>query len=170
MDPSKPPGILIAQILLERAVFDHREDFLALPPNTPLGAPTITLTTTAGESPDKKRGIIKLRVQTRREQRPLYNLDVEMTALVEAEHGKENMPIEQYVRSSGPATLFPFIRQVVADLTSKGRFGPIWLSPVNFVAMEQNLRPVEGEEAIVAYRAVPEAHRVRVKTRRRSKK
>ncbi len=93
-----------------------------------------------------------------------------MTALVEAEHGKENMPIEQYVRSSGPATLFPFIRQVVADLTSKGRFGPLWLSPVNFVAMAQNLRPVEGEEAIVAYRAGPEARRGRVKTRRRSKK
>ena len=168
MDSSKPPGIQIAQILLERAIFEHREDFLALPPNTPIGTPDITLTTTAGQSADNKRGIIKLRVQTKPEQRPLYNLDVEMTALVEVQEGMENMPIEQYIRASGPAMVYPFIRQVVADLTSKGRFGPLWLNPVNFVAAAQSLRSVMGEEPIVAYRAAPEE--VQRRSRRKAKK
>ncbi len=170
MDSSKPPGIQIAQIFLERAVFEHREDFLALPPNTPIGTPDITLTTTAGQSSDNRRGIIKLRVQTKPEQRPLYSIDVEMTALVEVEEGKENMPIEQYIRVSGPAMVYPFIRQVVADLTLKGRFGPLWLNPVNFVAAAQTLRSVVGGEPIVAYRAGSEGRQFRMKQRPRKKK
>lgn len=169
MDQTKAPGIRIAQILLERAVFEHREDFLALPPNTPIGAPDITLTTTAGQSPDNKRGIIKLRVQTKPEQRPLYNVDVEMTALVEVEEGKENMSIEQYIRVSGPAMIYPFIRQVVADLTFKGRFGPMWLNPVNFIAAAKNLRSVLGEEPIVAYRAAPKTTTGRKKKKKAAK-
>jgi preprotein translocase subunit SecB len=155
VDPSKPPGIQVAQIFLQRAIFAHREDSLALPPTTPIGTPDITLTTTAGQSADSKRGIITLRVQTKPEQRPLYSLDIEMTALVEVQEGMENMPVERYIRVSGPAMVYPFIRQVVADLTSKGRFGPLWLNPVNFIAAAQTLRSAAGEP-MIAYRAEPE--------------
>ena len=150
MDTTKAPGIQIAQVFLERAEFSHREDFLALAPNTPADVSDMLLTMRCGTSNDHKRGIVRIRAQTKPEQRPLYNIDVEMTALVEVEEGKENMPLEQYVRTSGPAMVYTFVRQMVADLTWRGRFGPVWLNPVNLIALtEQPSR--EGEREAVLY-------------------
>src|SRR6266511_6103142 len=117
MDATKEPGIQIAQIFLERAEFSHRDGFLGLPPNTPIGTPEVTLTLQSGVSQDEKRGLIRVQVQTKPEQNPLYLFDVVMTALVEVKEGHENMPMAQYVRTSGPAMVYAFVRQMVADLT-----------------------------------------------------
>jgi len=46
-----------------------------------------------------------------------------------------NMPLDRYFTTSGAALLYPFVRQVVADLTSRGRFGPVWLNPMNVTAV-----------------------------------
>ena len=35
MDANQQPGVLIAQVYLERVQFSHREDAASLPPNTP---------------------------------------------------------------------------------------------------------------------------------------
>jgi hypothetical protein len=45
------------------------------------------------------------------------------------------MPLDRYFTTSGAALLYPFVRQVVADLTWRGRFGPVWLNPMNVAAM-----------------------------------
>lgn len=50
-----------------------------------------------------------------------------------------------------PETLYPFAREVVADLVVKGGFPPLLLSPVNFDAFfqqqQQNRAKVQGESA-----------------------
>lgn len=50
-----------------------------------------------------------------------------------------------------PETLYPFAREVVADLVTKGGFPPLLLSPVNFDAFyqqqQQNRVKVQGESA-----------------------
>jgi preprotein translocase subunit SecB len=110
----------------------------------------VTLSVHSGVSPDGKRGLIRVRAQTKPEQSPLYMFDVVMTALVEVQEGHENMPMTQYVRTSGPAMVYAFVRQMVADLTWRGRFGPLWLSPVNLVAMTDQ-PPREVREDTVLY-------------------
>jgi len=133
-DRTRPPGILVGQIFLDRAHFGHREDALVLPPDTPLGQPNLTFSFEGGVSPDEKTGFVRVTVRSKPEERPLYNLDVAMVALIQAETGKENMPLRDYVRTAAPTMLFPFIREVVANLTWRGRFGPLWLVPMNIAA------------------------------------
>lgn len=135
MDPAKQPGILIGQILLEQAEFSHREDFLSLPPTTPIERASIGLEIQVGYSPDRKHGLVRIRAHSNPTEKPLYNVDAVMTALIQVDKSQPNMPIEQYLTGHAPAMLYPFVRQAVADLTGRGRFGPLWLSPLNLKAV-----------------------------------
>ncbi len=47
-----------------------------------------------------------------------------------------------------PNILFPYAREAISDLTSKGGFPPLLLAPINFDAIyAQNQQPSEDEEA-----------------------
>jgi hypothetical protein len=149
MDPNKAPGIRIEQIFLERAEFSHRDDYLSLGPGTVLGNPTASLNFSSGLAPDRKRGLVRLQVSTEPDEKPLYNLNIVMVALFQVDESQENMGMDQYIRASGPALLYTFIRQMVADVTGRARFGPLWLNPVNFLAITKEQPRKVGEERIV---------------------
>src|SRR6266496_890741 len=134
MDRTKPPGIQIGQIFLEQAQFSHREDFLSLPVQTPAAVGNVNMQLETGLSPDAKTGLVRVQVWTIPENKPIYNFRVSMTALVAVDQAAPNMPLSTYLAGPGAALLYPFVRQVVADLTWRGRFGPIWLSPTNVLA------------------------------------
>jgi len=134
MDPNKQPGLEIGQILLERALFEHRDDYLTLPHTTPVPTLPLRIRAHLGLDQEKRTGVIKLVLETDRDQRPLYVIELTLAALVLVKKGEENMSIEQYAMTACIATLFPFLREAVANLTSRGRFGPIWLHPFNVKA------------------------------------
>ncbi len=134
MDPAKQPGIEIGQIVLERAYFEHRADYPSLPHSTPLGSLPLRIEAHLGLNEDKSAGIIRVVLTTDRTQNPLYVIEVTMAALVSVKEAEQNMPIERYAMTAGIAMLFPFVREVVANLTSRGRFGPVWLHPFNVAA------------------------------------
>ena len=134
MDRTKPPGIQIGQIFLEHVQFSHREDFLTLPLGTPAHVGNVNVQVETGISPDAKTGLVRVQVWTVPENKPIYNIGVSMTALVAVDPGAPNMPLNTYLAGPGAALLYPFVRQVVADLTWRGRFGPVWLSPTNVLA------------------------------------
>jgi|SRR5689334_15943649 len=136
-DATKQPGIVISQVFLERALFSHREDALQLAPNTPF-QPTLAVGIQGGVSPDEKTGFIRISVQTKPEERPLYSIDVAMMALFAVAEKEENLPLKQYLHTAAPAMLYPFVREAVASITWRGRFGPVWLAPFNIsVAMAE---------------------------------
>lgn len=134
MDQSKQPGIQIAQIFLERAAFAHREDFLEFPPDSPV-SPNVECALQSGLSPDRTKGIVRVRVRTLSEEPSLYQVELLMSALVEKIDGQENFEMESYLKLNGWALLFPFVRETLANLTGRGRFGPIWMNPVNVLAL-----------------------------------
>lgn len=39
-----------------------------------------------------------------------------------------------------PRLLFPFVRQIVADTTQSGNFPPVWLDPIDFLAIYEQRR------------------------------
>src|SRR5438105_4887005 len=133
MDEKKQPGIRIGHVFLMKAVFEHRGDFLSLPANHPVEVP-ITIHTAHGISEDGKSGFIGLGVQTDNEAKPIYRFQVEMGALIEVDPDAPNMPLEQYMNRQGIAMAFPFLREAVANITGRGRFGPVWLHPINLNA------------------------------------
>jgi preprotein translocase subunit SecB len=133
MDTTRQPGIRIAQIFLERAEFGHRSDFLEHPPNTAVEA-EIEITLDSGVLPDGSRGRLRVEVSTLRERGSLYEFRCVLTALIEGE-AEGNFPLDRYVVTNGWALLFPFVRETVANLTGRGRFGSVLLDPVNILAM-----------------------------------
>jgi preprotein translocase subunit SecB len=135
MDPNRSPGIQLGQIVVEGAQFQHRSDYLTLEPHTKIDTLPLSMKVEFGLSADKRQGLIRLSVQTDRSARPLYAIDASIVAIVKAVDGHENMPLDQYAAVSGGAMLMPFMRELVANLTSRGRFGPIWLHPVNFTTV-----------------------------------
>jgi len=134
MDRAKPPGIQVAQIFLEQVHFSHREDFLSLPLGTQALVGNLNIQLESGISQDSKTGLVRVQVWTIPENKPIYNFRVSMTALLAVDQSAPNMPLTTYLSGPAATLLYPFVRQVVADLTWRGRFGPVWLSPTNLLA------------------------------------
>lgn len=43
--------------------------------------------------------------------------------------------LEPFLLISGPTTLFPFLRRLIADITREGGFPPLLLDPIDFAAL-----------------------------------
>lgn len=134
IDAAKQPGIRVAQIFLESASFNHRPDFLEYPPDSTVSA-ELDIELESGVSDDGNRARVRIGVATRDDGDALYRFSFVMTALLEAEEQGANFPLSQYVRTNAWALLTPFVREVIANVTSRGRFGPIWLKPMNLLAL-----------------------------------
>ena len=139
-DPSRPPGIAISQVFLEEASFSHRADALALPLDTKPELGDIEITVEAGLRPDKKAGLLRLSAATRPEAAPLYSVRVRMAGLFEQQGGSENLSMVDFLGDSARALLFPFLREAFANITSRGRFGPVWLNPINTRAFSEGFK------------------------------
>ena len=147
MDPERQPGIKIGQIFLSRARFEHSPNVLDLPLETPVPEQKITLTVTTGLTEDRKAGMVSITVETAPDETAIYRYAVEMVALVEQEEGAENMAVSEYLTHAAPAALFPFLREALASLTGRGRFGPVWLKPLNLKLMTKDGTTLKTEDA-----------------------
>jgi preprotein translocase subunit SecB len=134
MDKSRQPGLLIDQIFLLSAHLEHRQDALSLPPTTRVDA-DVKIDVAVGLSEDNSRGILTITVSTvEAEPGPLYRFQVAMCALVRADESAPNLPVNEYLTKQGAPSMYPFLREAVANLTGRGRFGPMWLKPLNLTA------------------------------------
>ena len=152
MDPKRQPGVQFGQIYFSEVQFSHRRDAMKLPQATPVDLDSVRLEARIAEQADHKVSILTLRVSTDpKNGKALYHFAVEMVATVSVTEGEESLPPAAYLRTAGPATLYPFLREVVANLTMRGRFGPVWLKPFNFQALTKGWRgqpPSSGESEL----------------------
>lgn len=132
MDKTKQPGLKIDHVFLLNAHFSHREDTLALAPQTAI--PDLPLSLEAKAVGQPGVAAIRLRAFTPDDPTLLYRIDVEIAAIVSVVSGEENLEPLQYVKESGFYVFYPYLREAVANLTMKGRFGAIWMKPLNVVA------------------------------------
>ena len=134
MDEAKHPGIRLVQVFLEKASFKHGPGFLDLPQEAEPNVKQLAVSLETGLTADKSAALIRARVRTKPRARSLYEFDVTMTALFERDAKTPNMPLDQYVSMAGWTLIFPFLREAVANITTRGRFGPVWLNPFNLRA------------------------------------
>jgi preprotein translocase subunit SecB len=132
-DEAKQPGIRLVQAFLEKASFGHRGDFLDRDPKSDPGITDMAISLESGVSDDGAGALVRARVRTKPTTRGAYVFDVTMAALLERSE-PANMPLEEYVEMAGWTLLFPFVRETIANLTTRGRFGPVWLNPFNLKA------------------------------------
>lgn len=134
MDESRQPGLQIAQVFLSQAHFEHRPDALSFPPTTPVEI-KYSVEAKVAVATEGNAGLITVTIKTIDEPVALYIFHVELTALVEREANAENMSVEEYLTKTGTAMMFPFLREAVANITGRGRFGAVLLKPLNVAAL-----------------------------------
>lgn len=132
MDESRQPGIRLDQVYLESAEFKHRPDFLSMPLQPAPGPLDVQMKLEFRTSADGNSGAIRMTVFTQGEGH--YRFSIVVGAILSIVPGHENMSIQEYVNAGAAALLYPFAREVVANVTGRGRFGPVWLHPFNFMA------------------------------------
>lgn len=60
--------------------------------------------------------------------------------------GIEGAELDQLLGAYCPTVLFPYIRETIAGLVSKGSFAPFMLQPINFDALYQQAQARRAEE------------------------
>ena len=75
----------IGQIVLERAMFEHRSDYLELPLTTPAAPGEVMIELEARLADDRKKGVVRLRAYSDAAKMPVYHFDVAMAALLEVD-------------------------------------------------------------------------------------
>jgi preprotein translocase subunit SecB len=61
---------------------------------------------------------------------PPVKIEVVISATFTAE-GKDNFPLQDFAKINAPAILFPFLREVIADITMRSKYPPLLLNPAN---------------------------------------
>ena len=149
MDTTKQPGIQIDQIILLEAHFAHNKNALTLPTSTRVNLQFHIQVKVAGKA-GGRTAILGVRAETVDQPDNPYNVIAEVAMIVSAIEGEENLDPYEYVNAMGPAAVYPFVREAIASLTMKGRFGALWLKPLNFTAPQVVLAetsPVLAEPA-----------------------
>lgn len=119
----------LAQIFLDEAEFRHRGDALAdVAPAEAQTAATVTIDMRL--SSDGQGAAIRLRVMSDAPDAP-YFYSVTYVALFTFEATMIE-GLQERLMVTGASMLLPFVRELVANLSSRGRRGPNWLAPVNF--------------------------------------
>ena len=87
---------------------------------------------------------LRTTVTVTNQERTLYLAEVTVAGLFAVSGiGKEGLP--PLLGSYCPSILFPYLREVVSDLSVRGGFPQLVLRPVNFEALYQRHRQQEGE-------------------------
>lgn len=133
-DSGRQPGIELRQIFAESVHFEHRSDSVTLPAHPAPGDLDVQMQVQFRLATDEQSGMLRMLVRTNPESNGHYTFEIVVVALVGVKQGESNMSVTEYAQASAAALLYPFARELVANLTGRGRFGPLWLHPFNFVA------------------------------------
>lgn len=153
-DRSAQPGIRLHSVFLAEAHFSHASD-----PLEPLPKNMERVTGSAGiqvtvNSP--KDGVVAVRVRVSDDpddKSSRYHFAAELVATFSVDDLAPNMPLREYALRHGAGLLYPFAREAVANLTSRGRFGPVWLNPVNLLGIVDASADVADSDAAARKRS-----------------
>ena len=134
--------LAIRQILLESVSFKHtKPDFLSLPADKPSQS-EVGLSAQALYSEDRKDVAVRLRVVSDAPEAP-YTYDVSYLTLLSVDYEGEPPPadLEKRLLVTGGSMAMPFVRELVANLSSRARLGTTWVEPVNFDKLAPDTPP-----------------------------
>jgi preprotein translocase subunit SecB len=129
----------ISQILLQDVQFRHVGPFLERDPKTPIPQTAVNVEielqrpSEAPPQASKPAALVRLRVTSDAPEAPYFYV-VNYLAILTYE-GSLPEDFERRLTVTGGMMVMPFVRELVANLSSRGRFGPTWLGPVNFAKM-----------------------------------
>ena len=126
--------LAISQMLLEDAKFAHRADFLSAAPG-PIAPSTVDLRVELAKGEDPTGALVRVRASSVAESP--YDFSVSYLALlkIDLEGAAPPEDADKRLMMTGAIMVFPFVREIVANLTMRGRFGPSWIAPTDFASI-----------------------------------
>ena len=90
--------------------------------------------------------VLSVKATAKHEETILFDLELDYAGIFVPEHvAEENINV--FLMIEGPRMLFPFARQVVANVTREGGFMPLNLNPIDFVSFyRQNIAKRNAEK------------------------
>lgn len=122
--------ITISAIHLEEARFAHVGDYLAALPAATAAQHVADLQVQVLHADNPQTAGVRLSARSA-ERSPQYDFFVSYVILFQLE-GERPAAFDERIAVTGATMLMPFVREAVATLTTRGRFGPVWLNPINF--------------------------------------
>ncbi len=83
---------------------------------------------------EQKKLLINLQVALPKGEAP-FSFHVESVGTFTFQENPEKTTIERIARINCPAIMFPYSRELIADLTRRAGFPPLHIPPINFIAL-----------------------------------
>lgn len=118
-------------IHLLESTFRHARDAFGPISQPPTDQPAeVQIELAKGEAPHDY--LITLHVRSNPQTQ--YAFEVKYAVIMKADPETETPPenLLQRIMTTGATIAFPYCRELVSNLTARGRFGIVWLNPMNF--------------------------------------
>ena len=135
------PGLRIEELCLVSSSFSHRPDFLGLDRRQALPDVDVDAQFSLSRGLGPSLVGVTVRVQTKDDPTLVYRFHAELMAVIRVEGAALTPEVERNLLRTGVTILFPFVRENVANLTMRGRFGPMWIKPMNVQAALSSSAP-----------------------------
>jgi preprotein translocase subunit SecB len=129
MDKQQQPGIAFDNIILKELVFLRKPDLLQKPQLV------VNIESNASISPNKDKLNLEMLCEVK-EENALFDIKCIMIGMFSKTAGSENMELDEFAKYSGPALMFPYIRETIASTTVKAGIPPVIIPPVNLQAIK----------------------------------
>ena len=144
------PELALIQVYLRSASFAHRGEPLTLLPVTE-DAGNFGVGLAIDELNDGAVTQVRVHITNDPEsEKGRYELDVEMAAIIEKRNDVARALPQSQVLEIGAALLYPYVRELVSNLTGRGRLGAVWLHPFNVRGAVESLVAAENANADAA--------------------
>ena len=90
--------------------------------------------------------ILDIRIDATREKAPLFVTELSYAGIVTLADTVEEADAGPLLMIEAPRLLFPFARNILADVTRDGGFPPLMLVPVDFAALYEQQKSQEAQE------------------------
>jgi len=132
VDPTREPGIRLTNIIVEHLRFD---DVAAGAPK-PAVQFAVHIERRLSESDPSGEVTVQFALRPEEGETPqTFVLEVSLSGRFEADATAPNMQLEEFLKVNGPAMLMPFIRELVANVTTRSRYGTVLLPAINVVEL-----------------------------------
>jgi preprotein translocase subunit SecB len=123
-------NLQISQILLEGVRFGHVGDFLGQKPSANAASHSVNFEVQLLDVKEVGKGVVRLKAKSG--EGPQYTFEASYLVLFSFKPDNADPEFPKKLAATGAIMLMPMVRELVGNLTMRGRFGQVWLPPVDF--------------------------------------
>ena len=106
---------------------------------------------------DTQEVVLTLTVEAIDEDKTLFMVEIEQAGLFRLQ-GYSNEELQMLIGSYCPGTLYPFAREAISDVITRGGFPQLLLQPINFDALYAQAIKDQGDGIAERAQASPSTH------------